>query len=272
MYLLGIFLKVGSLDKIIINGSEHKYNLGFSEVLMLRNYARVNSFDFNSQIGGCESVRDIQMTRFMGAEFIEISYIESIFAFDKLVDAFTKIYSSSSYEPMHIPKILLMVESLLSLNVLSEVIAKAITLKDSISVIPIYNRRSLISELFENGSQDFEVEDYRNQINPLIQESVNTISQITSDYEYGLAGGLNFKSVISLQNGGLLPNLLYLGLFSIFNQHTFVHDLSLDHKLKRLHNSESLLLGSMSKVMNSRQDKMMSRQHHLMDYLLEHIS
>ena len=69
---------------ITVNGSEHIYNFGLSDVLFLRNYSRKCGHSFSSNIGGCESIRDIKQAKSIKADSIECGYIESLFAYTKL--------------------------------------------------------------------------------------------------------------------------------------------------------------------------------------------
>ena len=64
---------------VFFNASEHLFNLGLSETLMLRNYARIHEFKFCTMIGGAESIRDIYEARDLDPEAFEFAFIESIY-------------------------------------------------------------------------------------------------------------------------------------------------------------------------------------------------
>ena len=77
---------------IYINASEHVYNFHFSEVLYLRNFARMHNYGFTSLVGGCESLRDIQQSKLLFVDAIECRFIESEFSFYKLVTTLRSVY------------------------------------------------------------------------------------------------------------------------------------------------------------------------------------
>ena len=73
-----------------LNASEHQLNLSFSEILFLRDFCRSNDIMFCSTMGGCESIRDLQESKYLGAEATEYPYIESQFALAKIFTALDK--------------------------------------------------------------------------------------------------------------------------------------------------------------------------------------
>ena len=78
---------------IFIHASEHSFLLSFSETLMLRNYARSKQFKYCSQIGGSESIRDIQEAKNIDADAFEFKIVESLFSITKIIQALQKTYS-----------------------------------------------------------------------------------------------------------------------------------------------------------------------------------
>ena len=80
---------------IFIHASEHSFLLSSSEILMLRNYARSKKFKYCSQIGGSESIRDIQEAKNIDADSFEFKIVESLFSISKIVQALQKTYSDS---------------------------------------------------------------------------------------------------------------------------------------------------------------------------------
>ena len=77
---------------------EHSFLLSFSETLMLRNFARAKKFKYCSQIGGSESIRDIQEAKNIDADAFEFKIVESLFSISKIIQALQKTYSDSLEE------------------------------------------------------------------------------------------------------------------------------------------------------------------------------
>ena len=81
---------------IFIHASEHSFLLSSSEILMLRNYARSNKFKYCSQIGGSESMRDIQEAKNMDADAFEFKIVESLFSISKQLNSSISVISPES--------------------------------------------------------------------------------------------------------------------------------------------------------------------------------
>ena len=82
-------------NDIFLNASEHLFLLSSSETLMLRNYSRFKKFNYCSQIGGSESIRDIQEAKNIDADAFEFQIVESLFSLSKIIQAFQKSYCDS---------------------------------------------------------------------------------------------------------------------------------------------------------------------------------
>ena len=72
---------------ILLHASEHCFLLSFSEILMLRNFARAKKFNYCSEIGGSESIRDIQEAKNIDADAFEFKIVESLFSISKISTA-----------------------------------------------------------------------------------------------------------------------------------------------------------------------------------------
>ena len=72
---------------IFIHASEYSFLLSFSEILMLRNYARSKKFNYCSQIGGSESIRDIQEAKNIDADAFEFKDRRIFILFIKIIQA-----------------------------------------------------------------------------------------------------------------------------------------------------------------------------------------
>ena len=64
---------------------------------MLRNYARSRKFKYCSQIGGSESIRDIQEAKNIDADAFEFKIVESLFSISKIIQALKKTYYTTFY-------------------------------------------------------------------------------------------------------------------------------------------------------------------------------
>ena len=64
---------------------------------MLRNYSRVKGFKYCSQIGGSESIRDIQEAKNIDADAFEFQIVESLFSISKIIQV-EKSYADSLEE------------------------------------------------------------------------------------------------------------------------------------------------------------------------------
>ena len=74
-------------DEVFLNASEHLFNLGVSETLMLKNYARYRRIKFCTMVGGAESIRDIHEGSNLHSEAFEFNLVESVFALNKILSA-----------------------------------------------------------------------------------------------------------------------------------------------------------------------------------------
>ena len=71
--------------KIFLNSSQHIFDLGLSETIMLRNYANKNNWKFCSMIGGSESIRDLEESKNLFVDAFEFPLVESSFSLLKIL-------------------------------------------------------------------------------------------------------------------------------------------------------------------------------------------
>ena len=79
-------------QEVFLHSNKHLYNLRFSEILMLRNYARSRNIQFSSMIGGPESIRDISEARNLQSESFEFLLIESLSALNKILSGIYNVF------------------------------------------------------------------------------------------------------------------------------------------------------------------------------------
>ena len=255
-------------NNIILNASEHLFNLGFSETLMLRNYARNNNYEFCSMIGGAESIRDIQEARNLGADAYEFSLVESLFSMDKIFSALGKVFVDNLQKLNH-AKVFINISTPDGLKLISDLpnLELPSFLKSS-NLIFNFDRRSLTKNLKYLKDNNFEYSDYELEINPIISKNIVCLKKL--NYLSSISGGIEKKSFESLIKEDSLPNFLKTGLFTLNlnnqNQNSF------SKYIIHYQGLEAKLLNLMRESMYYRFEYLNHRQMHLMNYLIESIT
>ena len=163
---------------------------------MLRNYARSNKFKYCSQIGGSESIRDIQEAKNMDADAFEFKIVESLFSISKIIQAFQKTYFDS-LEELSSKYFFINISNQESLNLVKELKTYKLPnyLKET-KIILNFDRRALIKNLYKLKNNDFEVFQYESNINKLIFDSYKEI--INNSFLISISGGITYKSLEKL--------------------------------------------------------------------------
>lgn len=250
--------------EIIVNGCEHDYIFEFCDTLFLRNYAKSKGYLYSTQIGGCESLRDIVQSRLFGAEFLYCSYVESLFAYEKLISSLIAVYrdvNQQSENESFFPKLFLDISTLKSFLILPKILQFSNQNYPDLFIYPILNRRSLIKEQFNLISDNFEVESYSSHFNEMLEKlsSLDTV--------FGIFGGISHESIRLMANDRIKPQILRLGLFTIIldnDDFEKLIPLVTKYQLK-----ETLLLDSIKMSLGLKHKKLSNRQHHLMNYLFQ---
>ena len=178
---------------IFIHASEHEFLLSSSEILMLRNYARSRKFRYCSQIGGSESIRDIQEAKNIDADAFEFKIVESLFSISKIIQALQKTYSDC-LEELASKYIFINISNRESLNLLKNLKTYKLPnyLKET-KIIINYDRRSLVKYFYKLKNNNFEVLNYESDINKLIFDSHKQI--INNSYLISISGGMTSQSL-----------------------------------------------------------------------------
>ena len=255
-------------ENIFIHASEHAFLLSSSEILMLRNYARSKKFMYCSQIGGSESIRDIQEAKNIDADAFEFKIVESLFSISKIVQALQKTYSDS-LGVLASKYIFINIANQESLNLLKNL--KFYNLPNCLKetkLIINYDRRSLIRYFYKLKNNNFEVSDYESDINELIFTSHKEI--INNSFLISISGGMTSKSLENLFKTEISFDLIKTGLFSIkINQESII---DLKNYLIQYQSLEAKLLNIMSNSINNKSNYLEKRKIDLKDFLLDLIN
>ncbi len=254
--------------KVILNSSEHLFNLSFSETLMLRNFARSNNLGFCSMIGGAESIRDIQEARNLYANAFEFNMIESPFAIYKICSAIEKVFKGNRVTINQL---------LVNVNISSPHGIQLINDVNSLKLPKgfkksnfIFNldRRSYAKILCNLSNEKFDYIDYEEKVNPKIIDDL--IKLKNNHYKSSLSGGINEESIKKIYEKNIQPDYLKTGLFLIPLGGSAFH--KLNKKVRSFQILEERLLNLMREKMYFRYNYLNERIDHLNNYLKENNS
>ena len=250
---------------IFIHASEHSFLLSFSEILMLRNYARAQRFKYFSEIGGSESIRDIQEAKNIDADAFEFKIVESLFSISKIIQALEKTYSDC-LEELGSKYIFINISNQESLNLVKNLKTYKLPnyLKET-KIIINYDRRSLVKYFYKLKNNNFEVLNYELDINKLIFDSHKQI--INNSYLISISGGMTSKSLENLFKTQISFDLIKTGLFSIrINEESII---DLKNYLTQYQSLEARLINIMSNSINNKSNYLEKRKIHLTNFLLD---
>ncbi len=253
---------------IFIHASEHSFLLSSSEILMLRNYARSRKFKYCSQIGGSESIRDIQEAKNIDADAFEFKIVESLFSISKIIQALKKTYSDC-LEELGSKYIFINISNKESLNLVKNLKTYKFPnyLKET-KIIINYDRRSLVKYFYKLKNNNFEVLNYESDINKLIFDSHKEI--IHNSFLISISGGMTSKSLENLFKTEISFDFIKTGLFSIkVNQETLD---KLKNYLIQYQSLEAKLINIMSNSINNKSNYLEKRKIHLTNFLLDFLN
>ena len=252
-------------NSVFLNASEHSFNLGLSETLMLRNYARINEFKFCTMIGGAESIRDIYEARDLDSEALEFTFIESLFALNKIFWAIEQVFLDR-LEIFKYAKIFINISTPNGMEIISDM--GSVTLPDFLiksNIVFNFDKRSIASSYNKFSILDFEYPDFEDQINTFIYEKLmylNNLGFLTS-----LSGGFTIDSIERIAKNNILPNYLKIGLFTI--PFTINNKIKFFKSIRNYQTIETKILNLMKNSLLIRSDYIDKRQIHLMNYLID---
>ena len=250
---------------IFLHASEHSFLLSFSEILMLRNYSRAKKINYYSQIGGSESIRDIQEAKNIDADAFEFRIVESLFSVSKIIQALQKTYSDCQ-EELSSKYIFINISNQESLNLVKNL--KTYKLPDSLKetkIILNYDRRALIKYFYKLKNNNFEVLQYESNINKLIFDSNKEI--INNSFLVSISGGITHKSLENLLNSKTTFDFIKTGLFSI--KITQEIKIEIKNYLTQYQSLEAKLINIMSNSINNKSNYLEKRKIHLTNFLLD---
>ena len=253
---------------IFIHASEHAFLLSSSEILMLRNYARSKKFKYCSQIGGSESIRDIQEAKNIDADAFEFKIVESLFSISKIIHALQKTYSDC-LEELASKYIFINICNQESLNLVKDL--KTYTLPNYLKetkIILNYDRRSLIKNFYKLKNNNFEVLQYESNINELIFNSQKEI--INNSFLISISGGITYRSLENLLKTKISFDFIKTGLFSINLNKDNENDLK--NYLTQYQSLEAKLINIMSNSINNKTNYLEKRKIHLTNFLLDELN
>ncbi len=253
---------------IFIHASEHDFLLSSSEILMLRNYARSRKYKYCSQIGGSESIRDIQEAKNIDADAFEFKIVESIFSILKIIQALQKTYSDCLDE-LELKYIFINISNKESLNLIKKLKTYKLPnyLKET-KIIINYDRRSLARCLYKLKDNNFEVFNYESDINKLIYDSHKEI--MDNSYLISISGGMTSKSLENLFKTDISFQFIKTGLFSIkINKENII---DFKNKLIKYQSLEAKLIKIMSNSINNKSNYLEKRKIHLTNFLLDFLN
>tara|TARA_Y100001968_G_C19442644_1_gene763426 strand:- start:2438 stop:3214 length:777 start_codon:yes stop_codon:yes gene_type:complete len=250
---------------VFLNASEHLFNLGLSETIMLRNYARNNKFKFCSMIGGTESIRDIYEASNLDSDALEFILVESIFSIRKIFSAMEKVFAGSLH-CLENTKIFINIstpDGMEMITDLEKIVLPSFLNKSNF--VFNFDRRSL-TRIYKNfRDSNFEYSDYEEEINPIIQQKIVILNNL--DYLTSLSGGIEKKSIENILNNQISPNYIKTGLFSIpLNKSS---KLNYFNHVRTYQVIEAKLLNLMKESLYNRYDYINQRQIHLVNYLVD---
>ena len=249
---------------IFLHASEHYFLLSSSETLMLRNFARLKKFSYCSQIGGSESIRDIQEAKNIDADAFEFQIVESLFSISKIIQALQKTYSDC-LDDLSSKYIFINISNQESLNLIKNL--KTYKLQEFLNekqIILNYDRRALIKSLYKLKNNDFEVCEYESQINNLILDSIKEITN--SSFLISISGGITYESLEKILKTKISFNFIKTGLFSIKTNHKNIIDLK--NYLIHYQSLEAKLINIMANSINNKSNYLEKRKIHLTNFLI----
>lgn len=238
-----------------VNASEHQFNLSFSEVLFLRDYCKENGAKFCSTMGGCESIRDLQESRFLGADASEFPIIESIFSIKKIFIAMEKVFGDD-LELLSLHKIFINIGSKLGLDMVESIGQMQMpAMFNPKNIIFTFDRVKIARNIFSITTQKVDLIFYESEINALILKSIKLISSL--GFSYCISGGISTQSIVNISKLSIKPKFIKTGLFTI-KSHS-LDSLELIRFIQLSQVTEAKLLNLMLDVLNSKVDYIKER-------------
>ena len=246
---------------IFLHASEHSFLLSFSEILMLRNYARSKKFSYCSQIGGSESIRDIQEAKNIDADSFEFKIVESLFSISKIIQALQKTYSDC-LEELSSKYIFINISNQESLNLVKNL--KTFKLPDSLKDLKIiinYDRRALIKYFYKLKNNNFEVYEYSEEIDKRITKFLK--ENQNRNFKVAISGGIDLKEINKNQEKFRRFDFIKTGLFTL----KVDKEIDIINKIREKQLQEKQILQTMKEIIIQKNIYISARFSHLEKYI-----
>ena len=254
--------------EIFFNASQHIFDLGLSETLMIRNFSSKNKWKFCSMIGGSESIRDIEESKNLFAEAYEFPLIESAFSMKKIFSALEKVFITN-LDSFKGKKLFITIGSIEGLNFLKEI--NKLSLPTFISredLIFIFDRRMIIRSLHYAKDNNFDVDLFEPKINILLDEYIKLLE--INSYKFCISGGITKDSLKGFNKFSSFPTFIKAGMFTL----KITEDIkrNLFENIIQFQSQEAKLLNIMKKSIYYKNNYLNIRELHMIKYLIDSIS
>ena len=249
-------------NTVYMAASQHTFNFSLSELLLIKKIASRKGFLTCSQLGGCESIRDIREANILKFDALECSHVESSFAYQKLMQGISSCWLSNDFScesnNSSMPNIIFLnTHSFDSIKIMASIVEEHNTNEYSSSLIPIIDRRGLIKNHFSISTDNFDVADYEEFIIKSLKK--NNLFKLRP---FCISGGITAQSVAKLISNNIIPSYIKTGLF-IFQ----MRDLNLElikQKIEALQMTESIVLEILKAISYDQYTYSSNRQHRLL--------
>ena len=232
-------MKINFPEDSYLNSCEHELNLTFHEILLLRNFCWTNGIMFCSSIGGCESIKDLEKSRSLGAEAIEFPIVESKYSLIKIFSSIEKVFlNKQKFIKQY--KLFINIGTLNGINILYDI--KDFVLPNNLkehNVVFIFDRVDIAKDIYSADDNKNEINKNYIQVNKYISDAIGKLNN--QGFSHCISGGINYESLkIFDQNNLNKPKFIKFGLFTIVNSNNKIIDLM--NIINQLKAAESKLL------------------------------
>tara|TARA_B100000989_G_scaffold298373_1_gene287367 strand:+ start:6241 stop:7002 length:762 start_codon:yes stop_codon:yes gene_type:complete len=244
-----------------LNLSEHKFNLSFSEILLFKQFSNKFSCEICSNIGGCESIRDLQQSKILNINTFEFQFIESTFALTKIISSINNVFNNSSCYPKNL-KIFISIGSEDGLNIYKDIYFNDLIEKNLFECITFtFDRRYLCKNLFKLKNNNFEVYEYSEEIDKRISKFLN--ENQNRKFKVAISGGIDLKEINKNQEKFRKFDFIKTGLFTI----KVDKEIDIINKIKERQLQEKQILQTMKEIIIQKNIYISSRFSHLKKYI-----
>ena len=196
-----------------LHSNENFLNLGYPEILMLRNYARKNNYKFCSMIGGSGSIRDIYQGINLKSDAFEFTLVESIFSIGRIF-ATIKNICLEEVDTLRHAKIFINISTPDGMSMVLDSInqIKPDFLNKS-DIIFNFDITSLLYNYTNIKEITLDSLNYNNKIYSMTLQRINYLNNL--NYLTSVSGLNSKESLFIIMNNDILPNYIRTELFSI---------------------------------------------------------